>query len=182
MTAQQALRDLGVVAVVRGESLDVARAAAWDAVRHGAAAVEVTYTVPDAAVLMRELVAQGVLVGAGTVLRPEQLAEAADAGARFAVSAVHPPWLLAAAREARVLAVPGCATPQDVWVALSAGAEVVKIFPATRLGGPAYVRDLRGPFPGLQVMASGGVRPAELADYRAAGAWCIGVNAQAFGS
>lgn len=178
--AGQRLREAGLVAVVRGASLDQARDTALAALAAGVRAVEITYTVPDAARLIAELAGGPCLVGAGTVTREWQLDEAADAGAAFAVSPVDPAWLVAAAHARGVLAVPGCATPQEVWTATERGARLVKVFPAGRLGGPDYVRDLRGPFPELALMASGGVAPEQLADYRAAGAACVGVNGRAF--
>jgi 2-dehydro-3-deoxyphosphogluconate aldolase/(4S)-4-hydroxy-2-oxoglutarate aldolase len=180
VTTIENMRDAGLVAVVRGNSLDEARRAATQARSAGVLAIEVTYTVPGAEVLIRELAEDGCLVGAGTVLDEQQITEAAACGASFVVSPARPSWLVREAYVAGVLPIPGCATPHEVWGALDAGAEVVKIFPVTRLGGPAYLRDLRGPFPALQVMASGGVQPGELDDYRAVGAWCIGVNASAF--
>jgi 2-dehydro-3-deoxyphosphogluconate aldolase/(4S)-4-hydroxy-2-oxoglutarate aldolase len=179
-TIVEDLRSAGLVAVVRGNSLDEARKAAAQARAAGVRAVEVTYTVPNAEVLIRELAEDGCLVGAGTVLQERQVSEAADCGATFVVSAARPSWLVREADRVGMLAVPGCATPHEVWGALEAGATVIKIFPVSRLGGPAYLRDLSGPFPNLQVMASGGVRPGDLEDYRAVGTWCIGVNAKAF--
>lgn len=176
----QRLCEAGVVAVVRGASLAQARDVAQAAIAAGVRAVEITYTVPDAATLIAELAGGPCLVGAGTVTREWQLDEAADAGAAFAVSPVDPAWLVPAAHARGVLAVPGCATPQEVWTATERGALLVKVFPVGRLGGPGYVRDLRGPFPDLALMASGGVTPGQLADYRAAGAACIGVNGRAF--
>jgi 2-dehydro-3-deoxyphosphogluconate aldolase/(4S)-4-hydroxy-2-oxoglutarate aldolase len=174
------LREEGVVAVIRGDSLEQARSTTRAAIAAGARAVEITYTVPDAATLIAELAGGDCLVGAGTLTREWQLREAVDAGAVFAVSPVDPAWLVAAAHARGVLAVPGCATPQEVWTATERGARLVKIFPSGRLGGPSYLRDLRGPFPDVALMASGGVRPEQLDDYRAAGAACIGVNGQAF--
>lgn len=174
------LRVHGLVAVIRSDNLEQARRIASKAVAAGAKAIEITYTVPDAGELISELSDTDCIVGAGSIFTRTQLSDAVNSGARFVVSAANPPWLVHEASKNGILAVPGCATPQDVWRALEDGARVVKLFPITRLGGPTYVRDLRGPFAGLDVMASGGVRASQLADYLQAGTWCIGVNGQSF--
>lgn len=128
-----------------------AYATARTAVAAGIQAIEITYTVPDAATLIAELAGGACLVGAGTVTREWQLREAAEAGALFAVSPIDPPWLVPAAHARGMLAVPGCATPQEVWTTTERGARMVKVFPVGRLGGaglhPRPTRALPRPGP-----------------------------------
>lgn len=103
-------------------------------------------------------------------------------GADFVVSPVHPPFLLPAAAEAGVLAVPGCATPHEIWTALDAGALAVKVFPAARLGGPAYLRDFMSPPSSPHIMAGGGIGIDDLPDHRRAGAWGVALGRNLSGS
>jgi 2-dehydro-3-deoxyphosphogluconate aldolase/(4S)-4-hydroxy-2-oxoglutarate aldolase len=174
----EALQQVGVVAVLRGASAGI-DAIVDDLAAGGLTTIEVTFSVPDAADVIARLSGRPELViGAGTVTTPAQAEAAIAAGARFLVSPVSPPWLVPLSHEAGVLAVPGCATPTEIWAALAAGAHVVKVFPAARLGGPAYLRDLTAPLPGLRVMPSGGITVSDVADYRQAGAWCVGLGGE----
>jgi 2-dehydro-3-deoxyphosphogluconate aldolase / (4S)-4-hydroxy-2-oxoglutarate aldolase len=174
---RDALQAAGVAAVIRtsgpAEALTTSRAL----IRAGIGVIEITFTVPDAAEVIRELSSEKqAVIGAGTVTTPDQFDAAIAAGARFVVAPVHPPFLLTAGEEADVLAVPGCATPNEVWGALRAGALAIKLFPISRLGGPDYLRDLAGPLPDLHIMPSGGIGIEEVSAYRSAGAWCVAVG------
>ncbi len=132
----------------------------------GLPCAEVTLRTPAALDALRVLAADpDLLVGAGTVLSADQAEQAVQAGARFVVS---PGWSDAVVARCRDLDVPilaGVATPTEVLRALDAGLDAVKLFPAGILGGPAAVRALAGPFPGLRVVPTGGVGPGELRGY-----------------
>ena len=174
---RDALELIGVAAVVRTSDPTEALVTSRSLIRAGIGVIEVTFTVPDAPEVIRELSSEGhAMIGAGTVTTPEQFDAAIAAGARFVVAPVHPSFLIAAAREANVLAVPGCATPNEIWVAILAGALAVKVFPISRLGGPSYLRDLAGPLPDLHLMPSGGIGIEDVGAYRSAGAWCVAVG------
>ncbi|MDQ8040833.1 bifunctional 4-hydroxy-2-oxoglutarate aldolase/2-dehydro-3-deoxy-phosphogluconate aldolase [Cellulosimicrobium sp. XJ-DQ-B-000] len=121
-----------------------------------------------------------VLVGAGTVVTAAQVDEAVDAGARFLVSPGLSAAVVRRAQELGVPVVPGVATPSDVIAALDLGLEVVKLFPANVVGGPAAVKAFSAPFPGLRFVPTGGVSAANLLDYlalpavlAAGGSWMV---------
>jgi len=181
MTKDKALEGLlaaRAVAVIRMK--DAARVAATaDALRRGGVtAIEITMTVPGAAGIIREMAkakAPGQLVGAGTVLDARTAAEVIAAGADFVVSPISDAGMIAACREAGVLVVPGAFSPTEIVAAWRAGADIVKIFPATSLG-PAFFRDLRGPLPQVRLMPTGGVTLENARDFIAAGACCVGLG------
>lgn len=177
-----ALHAARVVGVLRAATPEQAVHAARAAVRGGLRALELTFTTPGVAGALAELrgeLAGRVLLGAGTVLNAAQAAEALEAGAAFLVSPHLGEDVLEVARAAGVPYLPGVLTPTEAVRALTLRAPAVKLFPA-RLGGPAYLRDLRGPLPELQVMATGGIELHEVGDYLAAGALAVGLGGQLF--
>jgi 2-dehydro-3-deoxyphosphogluconate aldolase/(4S)-4-hydroxy-2-oxoglutarate aldolase len=172
---RSALAERGVVAVLRARSAERAVEAGRALVAGGVRALEVTFTVPDAPAAIERLAADAdVLVGAGTVLTAAHAAAAVEAGARFIVSPHFDEEVLDAARALGVPAVPGVLTPTEVARA-ARRCSVVKLFPAS-LGGPALLSALRGPFPTLAVVPTGGVTAANLRDWVAAGALAIGAG------
>ncbi|MFU8946608.1 bifunctional 4-hydroxy-2-oxoglutarate aldolase/2-dehydro-3-deoxy-phosphogluconate aldolase [Mycetocola zhadangensis] len=172
------LRDARVLAVLRAPSADVALHTADALVEGGITGLEITYSTPDAAQVMRELDAKygdRIYLGAGTVTTAEQADESANAGARFLVSPGTRPELTAAMKETGLLVLTGALTPSEVMAAVEYGADVVKIFPAS-LGGPDFLRALRGPFPDVPLMPTGGVTPENLGEWIAAGAIAVGAG------
>jgi len=170
----------GVIAVLRAPSPDAAVEGAEALIRGGVRALEITYSTPDPASVIRELDrrhGQDVLLGAGTLTRPEQAAEVAEAGARFLVSPGSVAEVAEAMRATGAAVMLGALTPTEVMRAAQLGADVVKIFPAS-LGGPAFLRALRAPFPDLAFMPTGGVNPQNLADWFAAGAVAVGAGGE----
>jgi 2-dehydro-3-deoxyphosphogluconate aldolase/(4S)-4-hydroxy-2-oxoglutarate aldolase len=173
----QQLRAARVVPVIRTSTPDrAATAVAWlrDA---GIRIFEITLTIPDAIPLMAQLARDPeLLIGAGTV--PDAVAAQAclDAGARFLVAPWVDPALSAAARAANATLMLGALTPTEVRAALAAGADVVKIFPASSAGGPGHLRALASVFPGVAFCPTGGVEPGNVAAYLAAGAAFVGMG------
>lgn len=160
----------GVIAVIRAGSAEEATVIGRALARAGVAAIEVTFTVPDAESAIRALATSvAIPIGAGTVRTIAQCEAAADAGASFVVAPDLDVAVVARAHQLGLCAVPGALTPGEVGRCLDAGADAIKIFPAGSVGGPPYIRDLAGPFPGVTWVASGGVTPALIGDYRAAG-------------
>jgi len=144
----------------------------------GVRAVEITMTVPGAVEVIRDLAGRrlpGILLGAGTVLDAESAVAVIEAGADFVVSPIADPGMIRECRRCGILAAPGAFSPAEIWRAWSEGADIVKIFPATSLG-PAYLRDLKGPFPDLRLMPTGGVTPANARTFLDAGAYCVGLG------
>jgi 2-dehydro-3-deoxyphosphogluconate aldolase/(4S)-4-hydroxy-2-oxoglutarate aldolase len=181
MTRDQALeRLLGAKAVAVMRMKDAARLAeAAEALRRGGVmALEITMTVPGAVEIIRAMTKgkpEGLLVGAGTVLDAGTASDVIAAGADFVVSPVFDAGMVEACRAAGVLAVPGAFTPTEIVKAWRAGADVVKVFPATSLG-PQFIRDVRAPLPELRLMPTGGVTIENARDFLAAGACCVGLG------
>ena len=171
MTADRAL------VVVRANRLDDPAALCRALVDGGIRVVELTYTTPGLVDLVRAAVAAdtGALVGAGTVLTRDQAQAALDAGAAFLVTPGITPetfGIVGAAHEADAAVVLGAMTPSEVATAVALGADAVKIFPA-RTVGPRHLADLRGPFPDVPLVPSGGIDESNAADYLAAGALAV---------
>jgi 2-dehydro-3-deoxyphosphogluconate aldolase/(4S)-4-hydroxy-2-oxoglutarate aldolase len=139
----------------------------------GLRAVELTLTTPDIlARLGGASIDDGAVIGVGTVLTAEDAEAAIDAGARFLVTPAVREAVAGVAAARNVPVIMGAYTPTEVMAAVDLGAAAVKIFPA-RTGGPDYVRDLRGPFPGVALIPSGGISAGNAASYLAAGATAV---------
>ena len=173
-----------ILAVVRAPDIPDAVALSAALAAGGIPVVELTFTTPD---LPRHLRAcaetaddLGVIVGAGTVLRADDARAAVDAGAQFLVTPGLGPdaaTIVATGHDAEVPVFLGALSPSEVMTAFALGSDAVKIFPASRFG-PAYLKDLRGPFPDVPLVPSGGVNETNARDYLAAGASvvCAGSN------
>jgi Entner-Doudoroff aldolase len=176
--ALERLRDSGAFAIMRlrdhGLSVEIGHALAGA----GLAVMEVTLDDPGALGALRALTGalpDDVLLGAGTVRTVEQVAEAADAGARFCLSPHCDPAIVEATLAAGLEPVPGAGTATEVARALGAGARVVKLFPAGPLG-IAYMQALHGPFRGTALLPTGGIRHDEVAEWLEAGATAVGLG------
>ena len=157
----------GIVAVLRGHDPRQVERAARVLAESGIAFIEVTCTVPDAMAMIERLRdLENAVVGCGTVISVVQARSALNAGARFLVSPACIPELVAAARQVEVPCVLGGLSPTEILRAWEAGATQVKVFPVGRVGGPAYLHELAGPFPTLRVMPSGGIGLDDLATYK----------------
>jgi len=175
------MEEIGLCPVIRAPDAKLALRAAEAVLAGGISVFEITMTVPDAlaaiAALAERLGARAI-VGAGTVLDADTAHRCVDAGAAFIVSPGFDPATVAAAHARGVPAMPGALTPTEVIAAWKAGADMVKVFPASALGGPSYLRALRGPLPDVKLMPTGGVNAANAADYIAAGAVALGVGSE----
>ncbi|HPT96610.1 MAG TPA: bifunctional 4-hydroxy-2-oxoglutarate aldolase/2-dehydro-3-deoxy-phosphogluconate aldolase [Armatimonadota bacterium] len=172
------IRNLGVVAIVRADTGDEALAAARAVREGGLRAIEVTFTVPGAAEIIRRLAEEmgdEILLGAGTVLTADQAREAVAAGAEYLIAPDTDPEVIAEAHRLGRPIFPGAFSPSEVARAWKLGADLIKLFPAARLG-PAYLKDLRGPFPQIPLVPVGGVDASNCADYFRNGAVAIGVG------
>jgi len=173
-----ALRDAGCVAVLRSRSAADAAATARALVDAGIRAIELTFTVPDALTALNQLRAElpeDILVGLGTVTRPAQVRDAVAAGARFLVSPGTDADLGRALAETQVPFLAGALTPSEVMAATAYGPAAVKLFPAAAVG-PGYLKALRGPFPEVPIVPTGGIGLDNAADWIQAGAVAVGVG------
>jgi len=167
-------------AILRTDIAAAARPAMDAAVRAGFRVVEFTLTTPDAFDLIAEYSRnEDLVVGAGTVLTPEEARQAVKAGARFLVSPVVDEAVIEAALSLEVAAMPGCHTPTEMLRAYRAGAPLQKLFPAPG-NGPAYVRSCLGPLPFLRLVPTNGVDADNADAFFAAGAYAVGFVAPLF--
>jgi len=168
-----------VIPVVRVSTREQAICAVDGIISAGITVVEITLTVPGAIQIVQDLTAkygQKLLVGAGTVLDAETCRLAVLAGAEFIVSPAFDARVLEVARTYGKICMPGALTPTEALVAWQAGADLVKIFPCNSVGGPSYIRSLKGPFPQMEVVVTGGVDLENVGQYLAAGVAAVGVG------
>lgn len=151
---------------MRSQSADDALALANAAADGGIKFVEITFSVPGALDVIKELTRRGgIHVGAGTVLAPQQAERAIGVGAEFIVSPSLELNLIGLCHAANTACFPGAATPTEIIAAQRAHADLVKIFPADLVGGPYFIRQMNGPFPDARFMVSGGVNLRNVQEY-----------------
>jgi len=174
------IEEIGIVPVVRASSPDEARFAAEAVWQGGIPIVEITMTVPGAIEVISELVrtTQGVLVGAGTVTSAEAAHRSIEAGAKFLVTPGFDAKTVEMAAVKGTLIMAGTLTPTEVLSAWKAGADFIKVFPCSHVGGASYIKALKGPFPDVKLVPTGGVNLDTAADYIAAGAAALGVGGE----
>jgi 2-dehydro-3-deoxyphosphogluconate aldolase/(4S)-4-hydroxy-2-oxoglutarate aldolase len=176
----QRIREVGIVPVVRAESADEAGRAIAAIVAGGVPVLEVTMTVPGAVRLIEDLAKRfgsEAVVGAGTVLDAETARACILAGAQFVVSPSTNPATIACCRRYGVPIMPGALTPTEVVAAWEAGADMVKIFPCSAVGGASYIKALKAPLPQIDLIPTGGVNLQTAADFIKAGSTALGVGA-----
>jgi 2-dehydro-3-deoxyphosphogluconate aldolase / (4S)-4-hydroxy-2-oxoglutarate aldolase len=172
------IEEIGIIPAVRLSSADDALFAVEAVASGGIPIVEVTMTVPGALEVIENLAHNrpGVIVGAGTVLDIEAARRCLGAGAMFLTSTGLDLEMVDFAVKQEVVVFPGVLTPTEVMMASKAGADFVKIFPCSQLGGPAYIKALKAPFPQVPLIASGGVNQRTAADFIVAGAVAVGIG------
>ncbi|MGH9767781.1 MAG: bifunctional 4-hydroxy-2-oxoglutarate aldolase/2-dehydro-3-deoxy-phosphogluconate aldolase [Blastocatellia bacterium] len=172
-----------VIAILRGDFGGREEEIVSALVEAGITAVEVTLNSPGAFDSIKRLSASfgsRIAIGAGTVLRPDEVERAADVGARFIVSPNRNASVIEATKKLDLVSLPGCFTPSEIVEALDAGADAAKLFPAQCLG-PDFIRAMRGPLPNVRMVPTGGVTPEAARSYIAAGAWALGVGSELIG-
>lgn len=174
----KSLREIGLVPVLRAESVDKALALAEAIAAGGVTVLEVTMTVPGAIQVMRKLAEQrpDILIGAGTVLDAETARMCILEGAKFVVSPALNLQTIEMCHRYSIAVLPGALTPTEIVTAWQAGADVVKVFPASAMGGAKYLTALKGPLPHIDMIPTGGVSQATAAEFLAAGAFALGVG------
>jgi 2-dehydro-3-deoxyphosphogluconate aldolase/(4S)-4-hydroxy-2-oxoglutarate aldolase len=171
----------GLIPVIRvssaQEAIDVA-----DAIKEGGVTlIEITMSVPGAIDTIKELTQKyrdEIIMGAGTILDPETGRAALLAGAQFIVSPTLNLDLIQLAHRYSAVVIPGAMTPTEILTAWNAGADMVKVFPAAQLGGPEYIKALRGPFPQILLVPTGGVNLQNAGAFIKAGATALGVGGE----
>src|SRR5437763_3416544 len=184
MTPQQILsliRDIGIVPVVRTSSAEAAIRAIEAIHRGGVRAAEITMTVPGAIRALEKLadrLGDKIVLGAGTVLDPETARVSMLAGAQFFVTPTLRLSTIEMAKRYSKVICPGALTPTEVLSAWEAGADVVKVFPANAVGGPKYIKALKGPLPHIEMIPTGGVSLETAGEFLKAGACAVAVGGE----
>ena len=183
MTKEQVcaqIDEIGIIPAVRVATAADAMFAAETVALGGIPIVELTMTVPGAPEVIARIRREhpGMVVGAGTVLDLNAAKRCLDAGAMFLTSPGLVPEVVEFAAACHIVAMPGALTPTEVLRALRAGADYIKIFPCSQVGGPGYIRALKAPFPKAALIASGGVNQQNVDDFILAGAHALGIGEQ----
>ena len=174
------VQNLGVLAVIRGPSPELTVKMVEALVKGGVTGIEITYSTPNAEEVVRTLAdrfGESIILGMGTLTKPEQALTAKVAGANFLVSPMSETELVKAMVATGLLTMAGALTPTEVFHAYSLGTDVVKIFPGS-VGGPSYIKALKGPFPYIPMMPTGGVNAGNVADWFAAGVVAVGAGSE----
>jgi 2-dehydro-3-deoxyphosphogluconate aldolase/(4S)-4-hydroxy-2-oxoglutarate aldolase len=172
------ITESGVVVVIRMKDTQRLQKVIEAVRKGGVKAIEITMTVPNAVEVIRAMAASkpdDVVLGAGTVTDVETAKAVIDAGAQFIVGPILNLEIIKLCRERGIACMPGCYTPTEIFTAWQAGADVVKVFPATSLG-PKYLKDIAGPFPQIKMMPTGGVSVDNVGEWIAAGAVAAGIG------
>ncbi|HXW54881.1 MAG TPA: bifunctional 4-hydroxy-2-oxoglutarate aldolase/2-dehydro-3-deoxy-phosphogluconate aldolase [Candidatus Cybelea sp.] len=184
MTEDQVLeriREIGIVPVVRALTPQQALGAAEAVSAGGIPIVEITMTVPGAVQVIAQLAREGgkdLLIGAGTVLDKQAARQCLDAGAQFIVSPGFDGETVELVRRAGIVMMAAGLTPTEVITAWKAGSALVKVFPCGLVGGPKYIRALRGPLPQIPLVPTGGVNLENAGEFIRAGAAALGVGGE----
>ena len=183
MTREQVrarIQEVGIIPAIRVSSPEDALFAADAVCKHGIPIVEVTMTIPGALEVISALAAKNpnLIAGAGSVFRVEVARRCVEAGARFLTGTGLNLDVVSFAVGKDIAVLPGALTPTEVLDAWEAKPDFVKIFPCASLGGPAYLRALRAPFPHIPMMASGGVNQQTAREYILSGASVLGIGAE----
>ena len=175
----EGLRRGGLIPVLRAPSAKDALAISEVLCKAGLTALEITMTVPGAVDVIRELVGRfgkDLLVGAGTVLDAKAAAACIDAGAQFIISPSTELEVIAHCNQAGVAVMPGALTPTEIVKAWRAGADMVKVFPCSAVGGASYLKAVKAPLPHIEMVPTGGVSLETAAAFIKAGAAALGVG------
>ncbi len=174
------IKSIGLLAVIRGPTVELTLKMVSALVEGGVYGIEITYSTPDAAGVVRSLrekYGQEILLGMGTLTRPEQVEEARQAGAQFLVSPHMDAELAEAMKASQLPMMMGAMTPSEVIRSYTLGSDVVKLFPGSMLG-PDYMKAIKGPFPNIPMMPTGGVSVDNVHEWFQAGAFAVGAGSE----
>jgi len=174
------VKELGLLAVIRGPSPELTVKMVEALVAGGVLGIEITYSTPNAEEVVQTIAKKfgdTIVLGMGTLTKPEQAQSAKNAGAHFLVSPICEINLVKGMVDSGLLTMAGALTPTEVFQAYTLGVDVIKIFPGS-LGGPAYIKALKGPFPYIPMMPTGGVNAGNVAEWFATGVVAVGAGSE----
>lgn len=174
------IKELGLLAVIRGPSPELTVRMVEALIAGGVLGIEITYTTPNAEEVVRTLSSKfggEIVLGMGTLTNTEQARTAREAGAHFLVSPICEENLVKSMVASGLLTMAGALTPTEVFQAYQLGSDVIKIFPGS-LGGPSYIKALKGPFPYIPMMPTGGVNAGNIAEWFSTGVVAVGAGSE----
>jgi 2-dehydro-3-deoxyphosphogluconate aldolase / (4S)-4-hydroxy-2-oxoglutarate aldolase len=174
------VKELGLLAVIRGPSPELTVRMVEALIAGGVLGIEITYSTPKAEEVVRTLSRQfggSIVLGMGTLTRTDQAISAKEAGACFLVSPICEENLVKSMVASELLTMAGALTPTEVFQAFSLGSDVIKIFPGS-FAGPAYIKALKGPFPYIPMMPTGGVNAVNMAEWFSTGVVAVGAGSE----
>lgn len=170
------LKKNGIVAVVRGKSIEEAKGYMEACLRGGVKSLELTYTIPNVVDLIKEYsLREDALIGVGSVLNGKMASDAIEAGAKYVVSPGYSEEVNIVCKAMNVLYLPGCMTVTEIMRAMDAGNKMIKLFPGD-LFGPKYVKAIKAPIPNVEIMPTGGVSVDNIEEWFNNGVACVGVG------
>ncbi|MCP4197435.1 MAG: bifunctional 4-hydroxy-2-oxoglutarate aldolase/2-dehydro-3-deoxy-phosphogluconate aldolase [Proteobacteria bacterium] len=175
-------RKLPLLGIVRGIAIEAIEPLVETAVASGLQSIEITMNTKNAPALIRKMSAvagDGLMVGAGTVLTMEELHQALDAGATFIVMPILVPPVVSYCKSNNIPVFPGALTPGEIHDAWRCGATMVKVFPSTFFG-PAYFKEIKGPFQDIELLACGGITPENVSSFLSSGASAVAFGGSVF--
>lgn len=175
------IKQIGVLPVIRANSETEARQVIDAVKKGGITTIEITMTVPNAIELIENLsneYGEEILIGAGTVLDVETAEKCIEAGAKFIISPALNLDTIKFCNEQEIAVMPGALTPTEILTAWNAGADFVKVFPASAMGGASYLKAIKAPLPQIKLIPTGGVSLATAADFIKASAEAVGVGGE----
>ena len=176
----QKIQELGLLAVIRGPNPELTLKMVDALVAGGVKGIEITYSTPNAEEVTRKLkdrYGDEIMLGMGTLTDPHQVDSARAAGANFLVSPICERELVCAMAASGLTSMAGALTPTEVFQAYQLGTDVVKVFPGS-LTGPGYIKALKGPFPYIPMMPTGGVSASNVAEWFAVGVVAVGAGSE----
>ncbi len=177
----QRIKETKIIPVIRTDSADKARIIIEALVKGGIDVLEVTMTIPGAVDLIAELTNQykeTAIIGAGTVLDKETAQKCIEAGAEFIVSPILNLETVFFCNQNEITVMPGALTPTEIYTAKKAGADMVKVFPVSAMGGATYIKAVKTVLPHVEIVPTGGVNLEDAVDYIKAGALAVGMGGE----
>jgi len=175
------IRNTGIIPVIRADSHEKAQTIIKAIVAGGINVLEITMTIPNAVELIKQLTSEyksGVVIGAGTVLDKQTAEKCIEAGAKFIVSPILDLETVSFCNRSEIAALPGALTPTEIYSAQKAGADLIKIFPISAMGGVSYLKAVKTIFPQIEFVPTGGINLENAADYIKSRAFAIGIGGE----
>jgi len=175
------IREVGIIPVIRTTSADEARSVIGAILAGGIKILEITMTIPNAVELIENLAQElnnDAIIGAGTVLNIETAQKCIEAGAKFIVSPIFNAKIVSLCNQSSIVVISGALTPTEIFIAWQNGADLVKVFPASAMGGASYLKAVKAVFPQIEIVPTGGVNLENATDFIEAGAFAVGIGGE----